>query len=221
MSRIRFKGTASVNIPTPPSGKASLYFDDSDNSLKIKLDTGIVVALGVSEQYIQEISTRLLIDSSSLTVLRDSSGNITSIELAPNLINDFYVDKISPTKIIDATNGRFQASVITNNHLPQSIFSIDCSMDGTWIVELKITSKRIGGLAGNPGDGATFIRTFRVKSIGSSVTIHDLQSDYTSKDNHQMNVDISVSSTNILIAVIGVANNNLKWNADIITSINI
>lgn len=220
MSRIRFKGTSSSNIPTPPSGKASLYFDDSDDSLKIKLDTGDVVALGVTEQYIQEISTRLLIDSQSLAVTRDGSGNIISIDLAPGIINDFYVDKISPTKIVDDKNGRFQASLITNTHLPQNIFTMDCNNDGTWLVELKVTTRRLGGTAGSPGDGATFLRTFRVKSIGSSVTVHDYQSDYTSRDNSHMNVTVSVNSTEVIITVIGAVNNNLKWNAEIITCIN-
>lgn len=221
MSRIRFKGSTSASIPTPPQGRASLYFDDSDNSLKIKLDTSEVIALGVSEAYIEEISTRLLVDSDSLSVNRDGQGDITSIELAPGIISDFYVDKISPVKILDNQNGRYQNNIITNTHLPQNIFLMDCSMDGTWIVELKVTARRLGGLAGSPGDGATFIRTFRVKSINSSVTIHDLQSDYTSRDNTEVNLTVSVNSTNIIITVIGAVNNNLKWNADIITSINI
>lgn len=221
MSRIRFKGTSSNVIPTPPSGKASLYFDDSDNSLKIKLDTGEIIALGVSEQYIEEISTRLLINSESLTVTRDNDGNIVSIDLAPGIISDIYVDKISPTKIIDDKNGRFQASLITNTHLPQNIFAMDCGTDGTWLVELKITTRRLGGLAGSPGDGATFRRTFRVKSIGSSVTVHDYQSDYTSRDNHTMNVLVSVNTTQLIITVIGAVDNNLKWNAEIITCINL
>lgn len=221
MSRIRFKGTTSGNIPTPPSGKASLYFDDSDNSLKIKLDTGEVVALGVSESYIEEISTRLLVDSQSLAVTRDNSGNIISIDLAPGIINDFYIDKISPVKIVDDRNGRFQASLITNTHLPQNIFTMNCDTDGTWLFEVKVTNRRLGGLEGNPGDGATFIRTFRVKSINSSVTVHDYQSDYTSRDNHNFNLLVSVNSTSLIITVIGAVNNNLKWNAEIITCINI
>ena len=221
MSRIRFKGTTSNSILTPPQGRASLYFDEADNSLKLKLDTGEIVALGVSETYIQEISSQLFSNSTSLSVIKDSSGNITSIDLAPGIIGDSHINKISPTKIIDDKNGRFQSTLITDTQLPQNIFSMNCNMDGTWLMELKVTNRRLGGLSGSPGDGATFIRIFRIKSIGSLVTIHDYQSDYTSKDNKNNNLVVSVNSTDIMVTVIGAANNNLKWNAEIISCINI
>lgn len=220
MARIRFKGTLAANVPTPPMGRASLFYDDSDNSLKMKLPTGDTLALGVTEEYIQDIVGGLFQDSSSINVTYDDLGNAVSLELNPNLINDYYVDKISPTKIIDSQNGRYEASIITNNGSYAPIYSLDCSINGSWLVELKITSRRLGGTAGSDGDGATFKRTFRIKSINSSVTIHDLQSDYTSRDNPLMNVAISVSSTNVVINVRGVNNNNMKWNADIISSIN-
>ena len=220
MARIRFKGTLAANVPTPPAGRASLFYDDSDNSLKMKLPTGDTLALGVTEEYIQDIVFGLFSDSSSINVVYDDIGNIVSLELNPNIINDYYVDKISPTKIIDSQNGRYEASIITNDNNYTPIYSLNCSVDGSWLIELKITSRRLGGTAGNVGDGAAFRRTFRVKSINSSVTVHDIQSDYTSRDNPLMNVAISVSSTNVVINVRGVNNNNLKWNADIMSSIN-
>jgi len=220
VSRIRFKGTTSANIPIPPTGKASLYFDDSDNSLKMKVDTGDVIALGVTEEYIMDLVAALITDSGSLDVVYDDLGNTLSINLKPSIIDDTYVDKISPTKIIDAQNGRTQASVITNTIAPTTITSLDCSINGSWMVELRITARRLGGLAGNPGDGATFKRTFRIKSIGSSVTVHDFQADYTSRDAASMNVTVSVVSTDVVVKVTGAINNNLKWNADIVSSIN-
>lgn len=220
MSRIRFKGTTSANIPIPPTGKASLYFDDSDNSLKLKLDTGMIVALGVTEEYIQDIMGGMMLGSPAIDVVYDDLGNTISISLKPSIIDDTYVDKISPTKIIDTQNGRDEATLITNNAVPSTIYSLDCSTDGCWMIELRVTSRRLGGLAGSPGDGATFKRTFRIKSIGSSVTIHDLQADYTSRDNPLMNVTLNLNSTNVEVKVTGVTNNNLKWNADIISSIN-
>lgn len=220
MSRIRFKGTTSASIPTPPSGKASLYFDDSDNSLKMKIDTGDVVALGVTEEYIQDLIGALITGSGAIDVIYDDLGNTLSIDLKPSIIDDTYVDKISPTKIIDAQNGRAEATLITNTVAPSTIYSLDCSSDGCWMIELRVTTRRIGGLSGSPGDGGTFKRTFRIKSIGSSVTVHDFQADYTSRDNPTMNVSALVVGTNVQIKVTGAVNNNLKWNADIISSIN-
>lgn len=220
MSRIRFKGTTSANVPTPPSGRASLYYDDSDNGLKMKLPNGDVLALGVTEEYIRDLVGGLIQETGAISINYDDDNDVLFIDIKPGIINDSYVDKISPTKIIDEQNGRAKSTIITNDDSSMSIHSLDCSEDGCWMVELKITCRRLGGLAGSAGDGATFKRTFRIKSIGSSVTIHDLQSDYTSRDNRNMNVLINVSSTNVLIKVKGINDNNLKWNADIISSIN-
>ena len=220
MSRIRFKGTTSADIPVPPAGKASLYYDDSDKALKMKLDNGDIIALGVTEEYIRDLVGALILDSDSLDVVYDDDGDTLKINLKPSIISDQYIDKISPTKIIDEQNGRAKATIITNDDVAASVYALDCSIDGCWMVELRITCRRLGGLAGSPGDGATFKRTFRVKSIGSSVTVHDLQSDYTSRDNPNINVLVSVSSTNILVKVKGLIDNNFKWNADIISSIN-
>lgn len=220
MSRIRFKGTTSANIPTPPTGRASLFYDDSDNALKMKLPNGDVLALGVTEEYIRDLVGALIQETGAISVNYDDSNDVLFIDIKPGIINDFYVDKISPTKIIDDQNGRAKATIITNDDSIMSIHSLDCSHDGSWMIELRITCRRLGGMAGSPGDGATFKRTFRIKSIGSSVTVHDLQSDYTSRDNPHMNVLVSVSSTNVLIKVKGITDNNLKWNADIVSSIN-
>lgn len=220
MSRIRLKGSTTASVPTPPVGRASLFFDDSDNALKIKLSDGSVTILGMSEEYIQDLVGNLFTSSTELNIVYDDNGNIITITLQPNFIDDYYIDKISPTKIIDNQNGRYENSIITNDNVLQNIFSLDCSIDGIWMVELNITCRRIGGIAGSPGDGATFKRTFRVKSISSSVTVHDLQSDFTSRDNPLINVSVSVSGTNVIILVKGLTNNNFKWNADIISSVN-
>lgn len=220
MSRIRFKGTTAASIPTPPSGRASLFYDDSDSSLKLRLDDGSIVALGVSEEYIQDIIGSMFTDSAAIDATYNDAGNVISVDIKPGIINDLYIDKISPTKITDVQNGRYQASIITNNNNPAAILSIDCSMDGMWLVELRLTGRRIGGLSGSPGDGCVLKRSFRIRSISSSVTVHDVQSDYTSRDNPLMNAQISVSSTYVIIKVVGVNNNNIKWNLDVLTNVN-
>lgn len=221
MSRIRFTGSDEPS--TPPSGKSSLYVDVSDNHLKRKKQDGSVIDYdaGVSAEAIQDAVGSILADTPTIDMTYDDVSNLIKSDIVGNSIVDSHVNRISPTKITDAQNGRYEATVITNDNTPTVIFSLDCSQDGILLVEFRATCRRLGGLSGNPGDGAVFKRTFRVKSYGSSVTVHSLQSDYTSTDNPLMKVSISVSGTDVELNVIGVNNNNLKWNCDIITNINI
>ena len=220
MSRIRFQGTAPASIPVPPSGKASLFYDNSDHSLKMKLDNGDVLALGVTETYIQEIATSAIGTSNSIFPVYDAQAKLIYLNIQQSSINDFFVDKISPTKIVDSQNGRFQANLTTTDNVPTSIYSLDCSPSGIWMVELRVTARRIGGLSGNPGDGAVFKRTFRIKSNNSLATVCDLQSDYTSRDNKQMSVLVAPDSAAVVVRVAGLTDNTFKWNIDLITSVN-
>lgn len=220
MSRIRFKGTPAALVPVPPEGRASLFYDDGDNALKMKLPSGDTLALGITEEYIQDLVGDLLTGSTSLDPHYDDANNTLSIDLKPGVINDSYIDRISPTKINDAQNGRFETSIITNHGSPVNAFSLACAEEGCWMLELKVTARRLGGLAGSPGDGASFRRSFRVKSVGSSVTLHDVQSDYTSRDDSRMNVAVTVNSTDVVVSVVGVEQNNIKWNIDVLTNIN-
>ncbi|HUM43814.1 MAG TPA: hypothetical protein PKI14_12775 [Fervidobacterium sp.] len=219
MSRIRF--TKTTEPATPPANKSTFYIG-TDDHLKRKLDNGTVIDydLGSSVENIQDAVGAALTDTSTIDMTYDDTLNQIKSDIVPGSITDTQVDKISPTKITDAQNGRFESSLITNNATPTQIISLDCALDQTLMVEVRLTARRIGGLAGSPGDGATFKRSFRVKTISSSVTVHDLQSDYTSRDVPTMNVTVNVSTTNVIVNVIGVLDNNLQWNCDVITSIN-
>ena len=220
MSRIRFKGTTSASIPIPPTGKASLYYDGSDKGFKMKLDSGDVIALGMTERYIRDIFSTLVTDSQNINAVYNEAGTLLYFDLKPGTITDYYVDKISPSKITDATNGRFQGTILTTNNANTPIYSLDCSTSGIWMIELRITARQIGGLSGHSGDGATFKRTFRVKSFNSIVTIHDFQSDYTSRDNRALNVEVAVDAGRVVVVVNGLNSGNVLWNADLITSVN-
>lgn len=222
MSRIRFAGNIPVNIPTPPTDKANLFFDNTDNTFKAKLDDGSILLLGVTEEYIEDVVGALFQDSSTIDITYNDAGDIITLEILPSSINTSHIDTISPTKIIDTQNERYEiVGILTNNAVPTTITSLNCNIDGTWLVELRASARRIGGLAGNPGDSATFIRTFRIKSIGSSVTIHDYQSSYSSSDNPSFNMPIPiVSGTNVDIRVKGANNNNMYWNCSIIINTN-
>jgi hypothetical protein len=220
MASVRFAGTPENQIATPPSGKAFLFFDDSDNTFKARLDDGSIILLTLTEEYIQDLIGNFFQDSSTISVVYDDNNNIISLEIAPSSINTTHVDSISPLKIIDNQNQRYQSNIITNNNLPTMIQLLECGIDGVWLVEARVTCFRIGGLAGIPGTSATLRRTFRIKSINSSVTVHDIQSDYTSRDNPQLNWGVSVSGTNVEFLVYGLNNNNIRWNMDLIINNN-
>jgi hypothetical protein len=220
MSKIRFSGTPSSGVSLPPLGKAFFFYDGVDGVFKGKLDDGTVVVFSITEEYIQDIVGGLLDTSSTIGVNYDDPGNVLTLEILANSINSSHINTISPLKIVDSQNQRYQGDVITNNNSPTLIQSLDCSVDGAWLVEAKVVARRIGGLLGAPGDGAVFRRTFRIKSIGSSVTIHDVQSDYTSRDVPTLNVSFNVLGTDVEFYVAGLDNNNIKWNIDLIVNNN-
>lgn len=216
MSRIRFTKTTEPNIPS--TNKSSLYVDVTDNHLKRKKDDGSVVDYDLGNQEgILDTVGQALVDSDTIEFTYDDLNDTITADIKDSSIDSTHVNSISPTKIIDGQNGRYQSSVITNSSTPVQFLSLDCSEDGTWMVELRILNETIGGLAGNTDHSAVFKKTFRVKTRNSSVTVHDLQSDYTSRDN-DCNINISISGTNIIIFVYGEDNTNIRWKGDVITN---
>jgi len=104
-------------------------------------------------------------------------------------------------------------TVNTTDATVTTIATIATATDTVTLIEVKITGRRTGGTAGTAGDSATYIRTARVKNVGGTVSIVNLQSDYTSEDQLGFNGTISISGTNILAQVQGAANNNMQWKA--------
>lgn len=87
MSRIRFAGVTAASVPVPSAGKASLFYDSSDNVMKIKLDNGSVVTLNVSDEYIQDIIGNMIQDSSTVDVTYNDVGNTISISVIQSALD--------------------------------------------------------------------------------------------------------------------------------------
>jgi hypothetical protein len=108
-----------------------------------------------------------------------------------------------------------QAQVSTTNNTLTTIATLAAGTisgdPGVVMVIAEFTGRRTGGAAGAAGDSASFIRTARFKYVGGVLTRHNLQTDYTSKDNNQFDATIVQSGTNILLQVQGDTNNNLDW----------
>lgn len=107
----------------------------------------------------------------------------------------------------------FQAQTTTTDATATTLQSITVPTDSALLLVAKIVGRRTGGSAGANGDSAVYIRTARFKNVGGTVTMHNLQTDYTSEELLQIawNGTLDVSGTSARIRVTGAANNNITW----------
>jgi hypothetical protein len=108
------------------------------------------------------------------------------------------------------------ATVNTTDATITTLATVATTTDTVMLLEAKITGLRTGGSGGSAGDSGVYIRTARVKNVGGTVTIENLQSDFTSEDQGGFNATITASGTDALITVRGSSNNNMTWKAIII-----
>jgi hypothetical protein len=112
-----------------------------------------------------------------------------------------------------------QATVATTDATVTTLATISTTTDTVMLIETRVSGRRTGGSAGTAGDSASYVRTARVKNIAGTVTIANLQSDYTSEDQGGWNATITVTGTNVLVRVTGAANNNITWQATVIRTV--
>ena len=113
-----------------------------------------------------------------------------------------------------ATNANwelFQAQVSTTDATATTLQSVTVPTDSTMFIRAKIVGRRTGGTGGTNGDSAIYERSARFKNVGGTVTIAQLQSDYTSEDQLGWNGTLDVSGTSARMRVTGAANNNISW----------
>ncbi|CAB4125128.1 hypothetical protein UFOVP53_65 [uncultured Caudovirales phage] len=113
-----------------------------------------------------------------------------------------------------ATKANFemvQAQVSTTDATVTPIASVAIPTNSVVMLKAKIVGRRTGGTAGTVMDSAAYERTAKFKNIAGTVTIANLQSDYTSEDQAAFNGTIVVNGTNAEIQVKGAANNNMDW----------
>jgi hypothetical protein len=213
---VDINGTVSLGASPDPLDEL-LIWDSS--ALALKKVNYTQLTSGFDEQ-IRDVIGASLINTSTIALNHNDALDQITANINPESIDSSHVYLITPVKIGDELYSRHKATIITSNNSPATAFILDASSPGTLLVEARISAYRTGGTLGNPGDGASFIRTFRVKTVGSTTTMHDVQSDYTSRDDLSMNIDFSVNLTNIKCRVKGVNNNTLRWTMDIIVNRN-
>lgn len=107
----------------------------------------------------------------------------------------------------------FQAQVATTDATTTTLTSINIPTDSAVWITCTLVGRRTGGSAGANGDSAIYQRTARFKNVGGTVTINQLQSDFTSEDQLTWNGTMDVSGTSARLRVTGAANNNITWTA--------
>lgn len=105
-----------------------------------------------------------------------------------------------------------QGVVTTNDASFTTIKTVSIPTDSMVLVESKVLGRKTGGSgSGNTGDGSAYVRIARLKNIGGTVTLGDVEASYTDEDIKAFNIRYEVSGTNVNIQVRGSANNNVNW----------
>lgn len=115
-----------------------------------------------------------------------------------------------------------QAAAATTNATAATLQTIAIPNNSMVLVETRVVCRKTGGAgSGNIGDGGSYVRTARFKNISGTVTVHTLQSDYTSEELSMigMNCQLAVSGTNAIVSVTGLANDNISWEATTLVTV--
>ena len=207
---------------TPSSGYSNIYIDSSDNHLKRKKDNGDIVDYdtNTSTEAIQDLVGAMVTDTTTIDLTYDDPNGLITADIQPSSINDTHVDKISPTKIQDDFRQTIENSITTINNVSTLIYSENITQDSSILYNVEIVGRRTGGAAGNPGDACIFKRDFRLKSIALTNTIHNVQSTYTSRDNSNFKITITMNVNTLEIYTVGDVDNTIKWNLILNKTIN-
>lgn len=104
------------------------------------------------------------------------------------------------------TSRTFTGDVTTTDATATLIFQFSTATNTAYTIEATFTALRTDVA----GDTASYLRVFRVKNIGGTVTISNVVVT-DSEDNSSWNVTRSASGTNVNVFVVGVAAQTIKW----------
>lgn len=108
-----------------------------------------------------------------------------------------------------------QATVATTDATVTSLYTFTVPTNTVVKIEVDVIGRRTGGSAGTVGDSSAYTRTARVNNIAGTLTLFNLQSDYTSESNNATNCIVDVSGTTVRVQVTGAANNLYTWFAHV------
>jgi hypothetical protein len=187
------------------------------NNTTLNGNLGIFTTVsGVSNIYGTSASENIQFNSTSGVYVRSNTGtNGLVLESSVKPVQIFSPSGMTlqwSESIAYPNYSIVQASGATANNSVTTIQTIPTDSNSVYLIEARILGRRTGGSSGTANDSATYIRTARIKNTAGTVTINNLQSDYTSEDQAGWDVTITASSPNCLIRVNGATNNNVSWN---------
>lgn len=106
---------------------------------------------------------------------------------------------------------------LTEDGTPQNldnVITLDASQ--AVLVETRIVARRVNGLAGTDGDSAMYVRRagFKRKSTGNASQVGTTQNVFTAEDQAGWDVDILLSTNDVIIQITGATNNNILWSVE-------
>ena len=111
-----------------------------------------------------------------------------------------------------------QSQVSTTNATITAAATVAVPADSIMLIEARITGRRTSG-AGSAGDAASYVRTARFKNVAGTVTMLNLQTDYTSEDVAQWDGTMVASGVNAVVNVKGLASTNVDWTVTYFTQV--
>lgn len=115
---------------------------------------------------------------------------------------------------------QYQATVNTTDATVTTLATVPVASNTVMYLTVVVIGRRTGGSSGSPQDSGIYRRTVRLKNASGTLTLFNLQSDYTSEDTAGFNATITVSGTNALVRVTGAANTNITWMATLEQMVN-
>ncbi|MGL4401094.1 MAG: hypothetical protein ACRCXD_14585 [Luteolibacter sp.] len=128
-----------------------------------------------------------------------------------------FLSAADKTKL-DSLTSSLTGEVSTTDATVTTVASIPTDTDRTYMVEVWLSGRRTGGIAGAANDTANFIRRFVLKNnAGTLAAPLNLTTEYTQRDQAAWNIALTVSGTNLLVRANGALNNNVDWRAEVRT----
>jgi hypothetical protein len=159
--------------------------------------------------FVRDNSFNLLKEISFITAANESKIYAFQLINNSNAAGTWIIKELGDNSE-DSNNVSYK--VTTTDATITEIVSIPTQTNTNKNIEIKIIGKKISGSGiGGVGDGVAFVRHARTKNISNVVTLHHLQSTFTSKDVKQWGIFVDIVGTNLRVRVQGSADNTIDW----------
>lgn len=141
------------------------------------------------------------------------SGNPTFS--TPQDIHTGATPTFASVSLVDANISelRVTGTVNTTGNTVTTCASYSPASNTVEMVEVIITARRTGGVAGVSGDSATYIRRARINNNAGAVTVNGLTTEFTNESVASYDATIASIANVVSVRVTGVLNTNITWKA--------